>query len=70
MTLYFFERISDDDFIGPIVIAATGETEAWDLLARREGQPPDALRALGWDVAQEVRRVPDRPGIVYPGTYR
>ena len=70
MTLYFFERISDDDFIGPIVIAAPSEAEAWDLMARREGQPADALRGMGWDVAQEVRRVPERAGIVYPGTYR
>lgn len=70
MTLYFFERITDDDFVGPIVIAAPSELEAWGLLARREGQPPDALRDLGWDVAQELSRIPERGGIVYPGTYR
>src|SRR4029077_8255155 len=35
--LYFFERISEDDFIGPVIVAAGDEQEAWLVLARREG---------------------------------
>ena len=38
MTLYFFERITDDDFIGPVIAAAGDEDEAWRLLAPRETQ--------------------------------
>jgi hypothetical protein len=70
MTLYFFERVSETDFIGPVVVAATTEGEAWDILARREGHAIDALRDLGWDVAQELAGLPPRPTIVYPGPYR
>ena len=46
MTLYFFERITDDDFIGPVIVAAASEDEAWDLLAARERSPRPALEAL------------------------
>ena len=70
MTLYFFERISEDDFIGPIVIAAGDESEAWALLARREGGAVEALKALGWQIAQDLAALPARPAIVYPSHYR
>ena len=70
MTLYFFERISEDDFIGPIVIAAGDESEAWGLLARREGDTVEALQALGWQIAQDLAALPARPAIVYPSHYR
>ncbi len=70
MTLYFFERITADDFIGPVVVAAPDEAEAWALLARREGAAVEALRELGWEIAQDLAAVPSRPGIVYPSHYR
>jgi hypothetical protein len=31
MTLYFFERITENDFIGPVIVAAGSEDEAWTL---------------------------------------
>jgi len=52
--LYFFERITAEDFIGPIIVAAGDETEAWTLLSRREGQSVQALRSADWQVAQEL----------------
>ena len=70
MTLYFFERISEDDFVGPIVIAAGDESEAWALLARREGDAVEALQALGWQIAQDLAALPARSAIVYPSHYR
>ena len=70
MTLYFFERISEDDFIGPVIIAAGDENEAWRLLARREGDAVESLKALGWQIAQDLAGLPSRPGIVYPSHYR
>jgi hypothetical protein len=70
VTLYFFERISETDFIGPVIVAATTEAEAWALLARREGAAPDLLKDLGWDIAQELAAIPARPAIVYPASYR
>ena len=36
MTLYFFERITESDFIGPVIVAAPDEAGAWRLLAARE----------------------------------
>jgi len=70
VTLYFFERITDDDFIGPVIVAAPSEDEAWRLLAARErGQRP-ALEALGWQIAQDLAAMPARAAIVYPGHYR
>lgn len=56
--------------MGPIVAAAPSEAEAWALLARREGAPAEALRDLGWEIAQDLAAMPARPGIVYPGAYR
>jgi hypothetical protein len=70
VTLYFFERITEDDFIGPVIVAAAGEPEAWRLLAEREGADVAALRELGWAVAQELAALPARPGVVYPSHYR
>jgi hypothetical protein len=70
VTLYFFERVTDDDFVGPIVIAAPDEAEAWRVLAAREKQPVDALRSAHWHVAQELAAMPARPSIVYPSHYR
>jgi len=68
--LYFFERISEDDFIGPVIVAAGDEREAWRLLARREGQPVESLESLGWQIAQDLTSWPSRSGIVYPSHYR
>lgn len=70
MTLYFFERITEDDFIGPVIAAAPSEAEAWALLARRERSEVAALRELGWQIAQELPALPPRAAIVYPGSYR
>ena len=70
MTLYFFERITDDDFIGPVVVAAPSEDEAWRLLAARERSERSALEAVGWQIAQDLAAMPARATIVYPGHYR
>jgi hypothetical protein len=70
MTLYFFERIAEDDFIGPVIVAAPDEAEAWRLLAARERADRPALEALGWQVAQDLAAIPGRPTIVYPSHYR
>ncbi|HEY7519668.1 MAG TPA: hypothetical protein VIE36_15385 [Methylomirabilota bacterium] len=70
MTLYFFERITEDDFIGPVIVAAPSEDEAWRLLAARERSERAALEALGWQIAQDLPAVPARASIVYPSHYR
>ena len=70
MTLFFFERITDDDFVGPVIIAAATEEEAWDLLARRERKAVAALRDDHWNVSQDLSAIPDRPAIIYPSYYR
>lgn len=70
MTLYFFERITDDDFVGPVVVAAPEEDEAWRVLARREQRDVGGLKELGWQIAQELPALPRRPAVVYPGHYR
>ncbi|HEV8585020.1 MAG TPA: hypothetical protein VGT02_08625, partial [Methylomirabilota bacterium] len=69
-TLYFFERITDDDFIGPVIVAAPSEDEAWTVLASREKSERSALEALGWQIAQDLAVLPARPAIVYPSHYR
>ena len=70
MTLYFFERITDDDFIGPVIVAAPDEATAWSLLAAREKSGVEALKTLGWQIAQDLAALPARAGIVYPSHYR
>ena len=70
MTLYFFERITDDDFIGPVIVAAPSDDEAWRLLAARERRDRPALEALGWQIAQDLAAIPTRAAIVYPSHYR
>ena len=70
MTLYFFERITDDDFIGPVIVAGPSEDAAWTLLAQRERQAVDALKTLGWQIAQDLAALPSRATIVYPSHYR
>ena len=70
MTLYFFERISDDDFIGPVIVAAPDEATAWSLLAGREKSDVEALKTLGWQIAQDLAAMPSRAGVVYPSHYR
>jgi hypothetical protein len=70
VTLYFFERITEDDFVGPVVIAAPDERAAWDVLAAREGKDVPALREAHWHVAQELAALPPRPVVVYPSHYR
>jgi hypothetical protein len=70
VTLYFFERITEDDFIGPVIVAAPSEDEAWALLARREGSERAALESLGWQIAQDLAAIPARAAVVYPSHYR
>ena len=70
MTLYFFERITDDDFIGPVIVAAPDEAAAWAVLATREHAAVEALKTLGWQIAQDLAALPSRAGIVYPSHYR
>jgi hypothetical protein len=70
VTLYFFERLTDDDFIGPVIAAATSEDEAWRLLAAREQSDRHGLEALGWHIAQDLAVLPARAAIVYPSHYR
>ena len=70
MTLYFFERVTDDDFIGPVIVAAPDEVTAWTVLAARERAEVEALKTLGWQIAQDLAAIPARPGIVYPSHYR
>jgi hypothetical protein len=70
VTLYFFERISDDDFIGPVIVAAPDEAAAWGVLAARERADVEALKTLGWQIAQDLTALPVRAGIVYPSHYR
>ena len=70
MTLYFFERIADDDFIGPVIVAAPDEATAWTVLAQRERSDVEALKTLGWQIAQDLAAIPGRAGVVYPSHYR
>ena len=70
MILYFFERISEDDFIGPVIVAAGDEHEAWLVLARRERDAVESLKSLGWQIVQELTSWPSRSGLVYPSHYR
>jgi hypothetical protein len=70
VTLYFFERITDEEFVGPVVVAAATEDDAWHVLEGRETQPRDVLRGLGWDIAQDLAVLPTRASIVYPRHYR
>ena len=70
MTLYFFERITDDDFIGPVIVAAPSEDDAWTVLAKREGSDRAGLEALGWQIAQDLAAIPSRAAVVYPSHYR
>jgi hypothetical protein len=70
VTLYFFERITDDDFIGPVIVAAPDEATAWTVLAQRERSDVEALKTLGWQIAQDLAALPARAGIVYPSHYR
>ena len=70
MTLYFFERITENDFIGPVIVAAPSEDEAWTLLASRERNERGALEALGWQIAQDLGAIPSRAVVVYPSHYR
>jgi len=70
VTLYFFERITDDDFIGPVIVAAPDEATAWTVLASRESSGVEALKTLGWQIAQDLATIPARPGVVYPSHYR
>jgi hypothetical protein len=70
VTLYFFERITDNDFIGPVIVAAPDEATAWSLLAGRERSEVETLKTLGWQIAQDLAAVPSRPTIVYPSHYR
>ena len=70
MTLYFFERVTDDDFVGPVIAAASDEDEAWRLLAQREKEAVETLQNLGWQIAQDLAALPARAVIVYPSHYR
>jgi hypothetical protein len=68
--LYFFERITEEEFVGPVIVAAADEDEAWRILSRREGQDVAMLRGLHWSIAQELTAFPVRPSVIYPSHYR
>jgi len=70
MTLFFFEKIAGDAFVGPVIIAAPTEPEAWALLAGRERKAVAALREDHRHTAQDLAAMPDRPAIIYPSDYR
>jgi hypothetical protein len=70
VTLYFFEQITDTDFVGPVVIAAASEDEAWTELANRERRSVGDLKDAAWTIAQELAQLPPRAAIVYPSHYR
>ena len=70
MTLFFFERVTEDDFIGPVIIAAPSEDEAWAMLARRERKSVAALQEDHWNIAQDLAAMPSHATIVYPSHYR
>jgi hypothetical protein len=70
VTLYFFEQITDSDFVGPVVIAAGTEDEAWMELAKREHRTVGDLKDAAWTIAQELAYFPARPTVVYPSHYR
>jgi hypothetical protein len=70
VTLYFFEQITDTDFVGPVIIAAVGEDQAWEELAKRENQTVGALKEAAWTIAQELAHFPARATVVYPSHYR
>ena len=70
MPLYFFERITATDFVGPVIIAASDEPEAWRTLARREGGSERALRDDDWMIALELAAIPPTAAVVYPAPYR
>jgi hypothetical protein len=70
VTLYFFERVTENDFIGPVIVAAPSEDDAWTLLASRERSERGALEALGWQIAQDLGAIPSRAVVVYPSHYR
>jgi hypothetical protein len=53
-----------------VIVAAPDEPTAWGLLAGRERSDVEALKTLGWQIAQELAAVPPRPVIVYPSHYR
>ena len=46
------------------------EATAWALLAERERSDVEALKTLGWQIAQDLAALPTRPVIVYPSHYR
>jgi len=70
MKLFFFEQVTDEEFVGPVIIAAPTEEEAWALLARRERKGVAALKDDHWNVAQDLAAIPERPTVVYPSHYR
>jgi hypothetical protein len=70
VTLYFFECITEQDFIGPVIAAAPTEDEAWRVLVERERVDRATLEARGWQIAQDLTTIPARPSIIYPSHYR
>ena len=66
MTLYFFERITADDFVGPVIVAGAEVAAAVTVRARREGHSETPLPDHDWMVAQEGAAIPTRAGGVYP----
>jgi len=70
MKLFFFEQVTDEEFVGPVIIAAPTEEEAWALLAEREGKAIAALREDHWAIAQDLAAIPHRSTVVYPSHYR
>jgi hypothetical protein len=40
------------------------------VLAGRERSDVEVLKALGWQIAQDLAAIPSRAGVVYPSHYR
>jgi len=53
-----------------VIVAAPDEATAWAVLAAREHADVEALKMLGWQIAQDLAALPSRPGVVYPSHYR
>jgi hypothetical protein len=53
-----------------VIAASPDEATVWSLLAGRERSEVEALKTLGWQIAQDLAAVPSRPTIVYPSHYR
>jgi len=56
--------------LGGLRVATVYRNLTSRLLAERERSDAEALKALGWQVAQDLAALPARATIVYPSHYR